>query len=635
MSLDALRLVSEYMTPAGRINLAQIDAPTCDVLSRWEDVHSLLFDETKVLMAGEVFRHRIDCTADVEHGLKLPLDQSFTLCPHARHVWIQTRLRNEHIPSIQKRSAVIESLFISSENFDTRYPLNWDQVSLKRLRSINILHRMDQPLNLKQIVDPKACKALFPISLRSVNMTGVVISSVLMDTLLTLSNLRHLDLMGCVIDTNLAAQYVEKLGRLSNLDELSIPPSMFSFSTREQNKVTFTMRKLRLSKLAIYMEQFDENTFFEQLETMMPRKLEVLVLYGNFFALKKSKKYSQWKKFEILFGSMTPQVRTQWWMRDDALLMSHLVRSAPYKVAEDFRPVRNTAASWRFDQAAVDNEEARLERINQPVNRILRFMSNIPAVAEEQNAAPPILPNPMPLMLTLPPDGAESAPIGIILPVAPPPPAPPAPGSNQQHGVVMEFSPPPRHPTGAASQPPATNLPTAASNVDPQSQASAARTLPGATQASFPPNVNRPENANQTVQIVNVQEVSADTPAAPHQPQPTIQSPQELRAAGTQPGSPDGEMRTTPPIRPPRSTTAPQQNRHDEQPDMHPDEENINMMLQGMLQALVEEIVFDAMNEERMENPATDPSPAVSSNTTRSTAANNSSSVIPLTLSTT
>ncbi|VDL86561.1 unnamed protein product [Nippostrongylus brasiliensis] len=413
---------------------------------------------------------------------------------------------------------------------------------------------MDQPLNLKQIIDPKACKALFPISLRSINMTGVVISSVLMDTLLTLSNLRHLDLMGCVIDTNLAAQYVEKLG-LSRI----------------------TM-KLRLSKLAIYMEQFDENTFFEQLETMMPRKLEVLVLYGNFFALKKSKKYSQWRKFEILFGSMTPQVRTQWWMRDDALLMSHLVRSAPYKVAEDFRPVRNTAASWRFDQAAVDNEEARLERINQPVNRILRFMSNIPAVAEEQIAAPPILPNPMPLMLTLPPDGAESAPIGIILPVAPPPPAPPAPGSNQQHGVVMEFSPPPRHPTGAASQPPATNLPIAASNVDPQSQASAARTLPGASQASFPPNVNRPENANQTVQIVNVQEVSADTPAAPHQPQPTIQSPQELRAAGTQPGSPDGEMRTTPPIRPPRSTTAPQQNRHDEQPDMHPDEENINMM---------------------------------------------------------
>ncbi|VDL80407.1 unnamed protein product [Nippostrongylus brasiliensis] len=544
MSLDALRLVSEYMTPAGRINLAQIDAPTCDVLSRWEDVHSLLFDETKVLMAGEVFRHRIDCTADVEHGLKLPLDQSFTLCPHARHVWIQTRLRNEHIPSIQKRSAVIESLFISSENFDTRYPLNWDQVSLKRLRSINILHRMDQPLNLKQIVDPKACKALFPISLRSVNMTGVVISSVLMDTLLTLSNLRHLDLMGCVIDTNLAAQYVEKLGRLSNLDELSIPPSMFSFSTREQNKVTFTMRKLRLSKLAIYMEQFDENTFFEQLETIMPRKLEVLVLYGNFFALKKSKKYSQWKKFEILFGSMTPQVRTQWWMRDDALLMSHLVRSAPYKVAEDFRPVRNTAASWRFDQAAMDNEEARLERINQPVNRILRFMR------PEAQPAPAIQQHPVP--------------------EAPPPPPPPP-----------------------------------------------------------------PLRRDRVRRSVNVQEVPADTPAAPHQPQPTIQSPQELRAAGTQPGSPDGEIRTTPPTRLPRSTTAPQQNRHDEQPDMHPDEENINMMLQGMLQALVEEIVFDAMNEERMENPATDPSPAVSSNTTRSTAANNSSSVIPLTLFTT
>lgn len=62
---------------------------------------------------------------------------------------------------------------------------------------------------------------------------------------------------------------------------------------------SMNFRKLRLSKLAIYMEQFDENTFFEQLETMMPRKLEVLVLFGNYFALKKSKKYSQWRRFEV------------------------------------------------------------------------------------------------------------------------------------------------------------------------------------------------------------------------------------------------------------------------------------------------------------------------------------------------
>ncbi|KAK6053391.1 hypothetical protein COOONC_09103 [Cooperia oncophora] len=122
------------------------------------------------------------------------------------------------------------------------------------------------------------------------------------------------------------------------------------------------------------MEQFDENAFFDQLEAMMPRRLEALVLYGNYFALKKSKKYGQWRKFEIVFGTMTPQVRTQWWMRDDALLMSHLVRSAPYKIADDFRPIRNTTASWRFDQAATDSEEARQERQNQPLNRILRFM---------------------------------------------------------------------------------------------------------------------------------------------------------------------------------------------------------------------------------------------------------------------
>ncbi|VDM71625.1 unnamed protein product [Strongylus vulgaris] len=163
-----------------------------------------------------------------------------------------------------------------------------------------------------------------------------------MDALVTLTNLRHLELMGSVIDTQLAAEYVDKLGEMSNLDELSVPPSMFSFSMKDENNKPLNMRKLHLSKISIFMECFDENNFFDCIETIMPRKLEALTLYGNFYQLKRSKKYGQWRKFEILFGSMTPQVRTPWWLKDDSILMSHLVRCAPYKIADDFRPLRST-----------------------------------------------------------------------------------------------------------------------------------------------------------------------------------------------------------------------------------------------------------------------------------------------------
>ncbi|VDM60101.1 unnamed protein product [Angiostrongylus costaricensis] len=216
MSLDALHLVCEYMSPAGRLNLAQTSTGVCNELTRWEDVHSLLLGDTKVLMAGEVFRHKIDIGRDL---------------------------------------------------------------------------------------------ALFPITLRHVVLTGIVLSRPLMDTILTLTNLRHFDAIGCVIDTNLGADYVEKLAQLSNLDEMSMPPSMFSFSVREENKIKFSMRKLRLSRLSLFMEQFDEDTFFEQLETIMPKKLKTLILYGNYFPLKKSKKYAVTHIFVNQFANFTDRFR--------------------------------------------------------------------------------------------------------------------------------------------------------------------------------------------------------------------------------------------------------------------------------------------------------------------------------------
>ncbi|VDN31039.1 unnamed protein product [Cylicostephanus goldi] len=232
---------------------------------------------------------------------------------------------------------------------------------------------MDQPLNLRQLIDKPACPALFPFTLRHVCLTGIVLSAPVMDALMTLTNLRHLELMGSVIDTQLAARYIDRLAEMPNLDELSVPPSMFSFSVKDETNPPPNMRKLHLSKISIYMDCFEENTFFDALETIMPKKLESLTLYGNYYQLKRSKKYAQWRKFDILFGSMTPQVRTPWWLKDDSILMSHLVRCQPYKISDDFRPVRSTATSWRFDQNTLENEETRVER--QPtINRFLRFV---------------------------------------------------------------------------------------------------------------------------------------------------------------------------------------------------------------------------------------------------------------------
>ncbi|KAK6727293.1 hypothetical protein RB195_005162 [Necator americanus] len=122
MSLDALRLISEYMSPAGRINLARVSATTSKALTRWEDVHSLMFDDTKIIMAGDVFHHRIDTTLDV--GFLRSMSEVLHLCPHARRIWIQTRLQREHLEVLQKHGNVIEALYISSENFHTRVRTN-------------------------------------------------------------------------------------------------------------------------------------------------------------------------------------------------------------------------------------------------------------------------------------------------------------------------------------------------------------------------------------------------------------------------------------------------------------------------------------------------------------------------------
>ncbi|RCN39199.1 hypothetical protein ANCCAN_14893 [Ancylostoma caninum] len=458
-----------------------------------------------------------------------------------------------------------------------------------------------------------------------------------MEALIGLTNLRQLDLIGCVIDTQLAGEYVEKFAQMSNLDELSVPPSMYSFSLKDDKSVPFNLRKLHLSKLFIYMECFDENSFFDTLEAMMPKKLEALTLYGNFYQLKRSKKYAQWRKFEILFGSMTPQVRTPWWMKDESILMSNLVRCAPYRIADDFRPVRNTASSWRFDQNTLENEESRTERQNPTINRFLRFMRpeaaplavapppprvapeappppvrrdrirrrlNVPTVAEEQHA--------MPMMIPLPADGAGPAPVAVVIP-ARVSPAPVTPLEQQQRAP----STPPAAPSdpvsgsapGALAFPPrlqsteraverAQRRPAPVDGTRTEQAEGQQQTFPSLRPAEAHANLDRPH-------FVRFQELPLDTPAASNQHQAIVQQPDEMPLLNTQPASPSDQAISRP--QPPVVGTGSADQREQENQrtaagnaqenvaahaehapnigDEHaagerqPDEENINMML--------------------------------------------------------
>ncbi|KAE9421259.1 hypothetical protein Angca_001115 [Angiostrongylus cantonensis] len=518
---------------------------------------------------------------------------------------------------------------------------------------------MDQPLNTRQMLDSVSCQALFPITLRHVVLTGIVLSRPLMDTILTLTNLRHFDAIGCVIDTNLGADYVEKLAQLSNLDEMSMPPSMFSFSVREENKIKFSMRKLRLSRLSLFMEQFDEDTFFEQLETIMPKKLKTLTIYGNYFPLKRSKKYGQWRKFEIVFGSMVIQVRSQWWMRDECLLMSHLVRNFPYRISEDFRPIRNTAGSWRFNQAAIDNENARQDRQDLQL-RILRFVRpegapehvraprlaieapplprrehnqlrpNAPTVAEEHNVE----------VNVATPNGTASASVATAVPVAPSQTT--APPSDTPLALISRttLTAPPgivasTQPAALSVQPQLDGRPPGDANVSATTQEAVEDPVlnPEANLPVPAPMQNRgPDESNdQNTQSLHIEEISPDT-VTPFNQQ---QAPDEVPLVAAQPTSPQGAQIASTPntgtnanptdrreVVPENSGRQPEHGTGHGGRHEHPAEENINMILQGMLQALVEEIVFDAVNEERRGNPATDPSPAVSSNASNSNRSN-------------
>ncbi|KIH63511.1 hypothetical protein ANCDUO_06186 [Ancylostoma duodenale] len=294
---------------------------------------------------------------------------------------------------------------------------------------------------------------------------------------------------------------------MSNLDELSVPPSMYSFSLKDDKSVPFNLRKLHLSKLSIYMECFDENSFFDMLETMMPKKLEALTLYGNFYQLKRSKKYAQWRKFE----------------RDNAKdLLSRRPEAAPLAVAP---PPPRIAP----------------EAPPPPVRRDrIRRRPNVPTVAEEQHA--------MPMMIPLRADGTGPAPVAVVIP-ARVPPAPVIPLEQQQPAPSTPPTAPSDPLAGSAPSVLATSprlqsmeraveraqrLPTSVDGTRTGQAGGQQQTIPGGRPADAHANPGRPH-------FVHFQEVPPDTPAAANQPQAIVQQPDEMPLLNTQPASPSDQ----------------------------------------------------------------------------------------------
>ncbi|KAK6053392.1 hypothetical protein COOONC_09104 [Cooperia oncophora] len=168
----------------------------------------------------------------------------------------------------------------------------------------------------------------------------------------------------------------------------------------------------------------------------------------------------------------------------------------------------------------------------------------------------------MPIMFTIPADGAASAPLGVIIPTqaAVDTIAPPIPNNKSRFGNSHLGWMVPQHPlflsphqlfllphylhlhlpaleagrtlpVDAVPAHVAAPLPTQGQSIPPQpvgSQGSVAAPAP-----LQPPGIQ----AQQPDQTLQVQEVPAETPAAVNQPQPTIQSPEEHAAVGLQPGS--------------------------------------------------------------------------------------------------
>ncbi|CCD71909.1 LRRcap domain-containing protein [Caenorhabditis elegans] len=314
------------------------------------------------------------------------------LCPAVKKLIIQTKLSDFEAVRLNKLNLKLTKLYISNENLGlVNFP------KFEKLRTLHLVVDSTKKLKIVDVVEPRVLKAGFPQTLTRVCLTGIYLTENLLDHLASLKNLACLDLIGCLVDTRVGAKYVSKLEKMENLDDLSIPPSMFSFSSKVNTSVDFNLCQLKVSKIGIYMDQYDDDNFFSQTRHFLPKNLKILVIFGNYFPMKKKKnQLSGNKNILILFGPNTSLASCPQANLTDVYLLSHLVRRSPY-IPQEYSPnfLRNHDViignlAWQFSLIEWKDNNGSRRDVLELRNR-LNVAPDQDVVFEGVTIAPPVI----------------------------------------------------------------------------------------------------------------------------------------------------------------------------------------------------------------------------------------------------
>ncbi|CAP32207.2 Protein CBR-SRE-39 [Caenorhabditis briggsae] len=332
---DGIKAITEQLSPTARLNLAALDPKFFHVATKWHDIKTLVFDE-------DVSQWQTHFKTDAR-------ETAVMLCPALKKLIIQVKLTDFDAVMLNKLNLKLTKLYISTENLSL---INFPK--FEKLRTLHLVSDSTKEMKVVEVVEPRVLTAAFPQTLTRICLTGIYLTENLVNFMANLKNLKCLDMIGCLVDTRVGAKYVPVLETYPSLDELSIPPSLFSFSVKSKTPADLTLKNLKVTKIGIYMDQFDDDTFYSQSCRFLPKNLKYLVVFGNYLPLKRYKHLKSLKNFMIIFGPNTSLASCPQANLTNVRLLSHLVRGPPY-IPQEYNPnfLRNHdtilgSLQWQF-----------------------------------------------------------------------------------------------------------------------------------------------------------------------------------------------------------------------------------------------------------------------------------------------
>ncbi|PAV82526.1 hypothetical protein WR25_15893 [Diploscapter pachys] len=386
MSTDAFRSISQHLDAVSRLNLAQVDKVTYEAAkkyvshkgnpkcaspnrlifhtrgfsgivtknlkcisangaleARWYDVHSMILDSTTISVWGDTFLQKFDNFSSIpENDEKLsPMQHILGLCPCVRRFYIQKQLTVQEIDNLKTRTKSVRKLYISADNFLKIGTYDFTGLEFPHLTELIVSPTTETSFRTLQFqMQPSVFPIFLPPTVTSVTLIGLVLTESLLQHILSLRSLSSLNLIGSVIDSKLAMAILPALV-MKQLDELSLPPSFYSISSREKNRsVAFSLRKASIQRLSLYVEQFEDSYCVGVIKNHLPPTLEDNV------------KMATIKNIQIKYASScssTASIVCQGGDPFDYRLFSHFVYSYPYTLqTNDAVQLEN----WQFDLAA-------------------------------------------------------------------------------------------------------------------------------------------------------------------------------------------------------------------------------------------------------------------------------------------